>query len=60
MEQIQEHLGDKVLLDGIPAVLLLPTDSCEELMETVSRRKGRERLSARLSFIQPVISVRLI
>jgi hypothetical protein len=37
LEEIQAHLGDKVLLDGIPGVLFLPTYSRHELMETVER-----------------------
>jgi hypothetical protein len=37
LEQIKEHIGDKVLLDGIPAVLFLPTYTCEKLMETVEQ-----------------------
>jgi hypothetical protein len=37
LEEIKEHIGDKVLLDGIPAVLFLPTYPREELMETVER-----------------------
>ena len=32
LEETREHMGDKVLLDGIPAVLFLPTYSREELM----------------------------
>lgn len=37
LEEIKEHLGDKVLLDGIPAVLFLPSYSREELMATIER-----------------------
>ena len=37
LEEIREHIGEKVLLDGIPAVLFLPTYSREDLMETVER-----------------------
>jgi len=37
LEQMAEHIGDKVLLDGIPAVLFLPTYPEEELMATVER-----------------------
>jgi hypothetical protein len=37
LEEIKEHIGDKILLDGIPAVLFLPMYSREELMETVER-----------------------
>ncbi|MCX7682667.1 MAG: hypothetical protein N2508_12020 [Anaerolineae bacterium] len=35
LQEIKEHIGDKVLLDGIPAVLFLSTYSREALMETV-------------------------
>lgn len=37
IEEIKAHIGDKVLLDGIPAVLFLPEYSREALMETVER-----------------------
>ena len=37
LEEIAEHLGDKILLDGVPAVLFMPQYSNEELMETVER-----------------------
>ncbi len=37
LEETKEHIGDKVLLDGIPAVLFLPTYSREELMETTEK-----------------------
>ena len=37
LEELREHIGDKVLLDGIPAVMFLPTYSREDLMETVER-----------------------
>ena len=37
LDEIREHIGDKVLLDGIPAVLFLPTYSREELMQAVER-----------------------
>jgi hypothetical protein len=37
LEEIKEHIGDKVLLDGIPAVLFLPTYSRAELMETTEK-----------------------
>lgn len=37
LEEIKEHIGDKVLLDGIPAVLFMPTYSREELMRTVEK-----------------------
>jgi hypothetical protein len=32
LEEIREHIADKVLLDGIPAVLFLPTFSREDLL----------------------------
>ncbi|MBN1287948.1 MAG: hypothetical protein JXB47_21295 [Anaerolineae bacterium] len=37
LEEIKAHIGDKVLLDGIPAVFFLPLYSREVLMETVER-----------------------
>ncbi len=37
LEEIKEHIGDKVLLDGIPGILFLPTYSREALMETVEK-----------------------
>jgi hypothetical protein len=37
LEEIKENIGDKILLDGIPAVLFLPLYSREELMETVEK-----------------------
>ena len=37
LEELSEHIGAKVLLDGIPAVLFLPTYSREELMRTVEQ-----------------------
>ena len=37
LEQIAEQIGDKVLLDGIPAVLFMPQYSPEELMTFVER-----------------------
>ncbi len=37
LEEMKEHIGDKVLLDGIPAVLFLPPYTREELMEMVER-----------------------
>jgi hypothetical protein len=33
LEEMKEHIGDKVLLDGIPAVLFMDTFSRDELME---------------------------
>jgi len=35
LEQIKEHLGDKVLLDGIPAILFLPHYSMAQFTECV-------------------------
>jgi len=37
LEEMREHMGDKVLLDGIPAVMFLATYSRDELMGTVAR-----------------------
>lgn len=37
LEQIKEHIADKVLLDGIPAVLFLPHHTREELQECVEK-----------------------
>ena len=37
IEEIKEHIGDKVLLDGIPAVLFLDHHSGEELQECVEK-----------------------
>ncbi len=37
LEEIKENIGDKILLDGIPAVMFLPLYSREELMETVEK-----------------------
>ncbi len=37
LEEIAAHIGDKVLLDGIPAVLFMPQYSREELMATVEK-----------------------
>jgi hypothetical protein len=37
LEEMAEHIGDKVLLDGIPAVYFLPTFSEEMLMESVEK-----------------------
>jgi hypothetical protein len=37
LEEIREHIGDKVLLDGIPALLFLPTYSEERLKEFTRR-----------------------
>ena len=37
LEEIKEAIGDKVLLDGIPAVLFMDTYTREELMETTEK-----------------------
>jgi hypothetical protein len=37
LEEMKEHLGDKVLLDGIPGVLFLPTYSRDELMAATEK-----------------------
>ena len=37
LEEIKEHIGDKILLDGIPAVLFLDLYTREELMATVEK-----------------------
>jgi hypothetical protein len=37
LEEIKEHLGDKILIDGIPAVLFMDTYSREELMEATEK-----------------------
>jgi hypothetical protein len=37
LEEIKAHIGDKVLLDGIPSVFFLPTFSREDLMTTVEK-----------------------
>jgi hypothetical protein len=37
LEELAEHIDDKVLLDGIPAVMFLPTYSREQLMDTVGK-----------------------
>ncbi len=37
LEQIAEHIGDKVLLDGIPAVLFLPSYSEDRFQQCVER-----------------------
>ena len=37
LEEMADHLGDKVLLDGIPAVLFMPQYSLDELMATVEK-----------------------
>ena len=37
LEEIKEHIGDKILLDGIPAVLFMETYPREQLIETTER-----------------------
>jgi hypothetical protein len=37
LEEMKEHIGDKILLDGIPAVYFLPMYSREELMACVEK-----------------------
>ncbi len=37
LEEIREHIGHKVLLDGIPAILFMSSYSPEELMEAVEQ-----------------------
>ncbi|MFO7696615.1 MAG: hypothetical protein R6X16_05610 [Anaerolineae bacterium] len=37
LDELKEHIGDKILVDGIPAVLFTPTYSREELMATAER-----------------------
>ncbi len=37
LEETKEHIGDKVLLDGIPAVLFLPYYGWDELVECVEK-----------------------
>jgi hypothetical protein len=37
LEEIRDHIGDKVLLDGIPAVLFLPTYPEDDLTECAQR-----------------------
>ncbi|MCE5258357.1 MAG: hypothetical protein LLG44_04760 [Chloroflexi bacterium] len=37
LEEIKVHIGDKILLDGIPAVCFLPSFSREELMATTEK-----------------------
>jgi hypothetical protein len=37
LEEIKDHIGDKVLLDGIPAVFFLPTYSRQVLMDAVEQ-----------------------
>jgi hypothetical protein len=37
LEEIKEHIGDKILLDGIPAVLFMPTFSQDAVAECVEK-----------------------
>ncbi|MEK6645590.1 MAG: uroporphyrinogen decarboxylase family protein [Candidatus Firestonebacteria bacterium] len=37
IEEIKEYIGDKILIDGIPAVLFLPTYSRDELQKCVEK-----------------------
>lgn len=37
LDELKAHIGDKIVLDGIPAVLFLPMYSREELMACVER-----------------------
>lgn len=37
LEEMKEYIGDKILLDGIPAVLFLPMYSREDLMAAVEK-----------------------
>ncbi len=37
LDEIKEHIGEKILLDGIPAVLFMDTYSREELMQAMER-----------------------
>jgi len=37
IEEVAEHIGDKVLLDGLPAVLFMPPYTREELLAAVER-----------------------
>ncbi len=37
LEEIKEHIGDKIMLDGIPAVYFTSTYSREEVMETAEK-----------------------
>lgn len=37
LEEIKEHIGDKVLLDGIPAVLFMESYSREQVMECAEK-----------------------
>jgi hypothetical protein len=40
LEEIKEHIGSKVLLDGIPAIYFTPSFSKDELMECVEKLVG--------------------
>ena len=37
IEEMKESIGDKILIDGIPGILFLPTFSREQLMECVKK-----------------------
>ncbi|MCS7254044.1 MAG: uroporphyrinogen decarboxylase family protein [Armatimonadota bacterium] len=37
LEEIKEYIGDKVLIDGIPAIMFIPPFTRDELMATVER-----------------------
>lgn len=37
LEELKENIGDKILLDGIPAIMFLPPFTREQLMEMVER-----------------------
>ena len=37
LEDIKEHIGDKILLDGLPAIFFMDTYSRDELMQTVEK-----------------------
>jgi hypothetical protein len=37
LEELKEHIGDKILIDGIPAIMFIPPFTREELMATVER-----------------------
>ncbi len=37
LEEIKEHIGDKVLIDGIPAIMFIPPFTRDDLMEMVER-----------------------
>ena len=37
LDELKEHIGDKVLIDGIPAVMFIPPFTRDELMAMVER-----------------------